>query len=299
MTAAMLELTVPAPAKINLYLHSMGKRADGYHLLDTAFQLIDLQDTVRLRTRRDGRIALHTPIAGLPDAQHLAVRAAQCLKAATGSALGADLWVEKRIPSGAGLGGGSSDAASVLLGLNQLWGCGLDRASLQTLGLQLGADVPFFCSGLGAVRAQGVGEIFSPLPPAQGFFTVIYPDCHVPTPAVFRHPDLTWRNKQAIIYALADNSPDNARNLFASSDFGNDLQGVALKIAPPIEQALAVLDDAGSAQLVRMSGSGSAVFAQYLSLDAQQVAWQALQKSMPKNWQAWSSKAMIEHPFVE
>ncbi len=290
----MTELIVPAPAKINLYLHSMGKRVDGYHRLDTAFQLIDLQDTVSLNIRSDGRIVLHTPIAGLPDAQHLAVRAATLLKAHASSPHGADIRVEKRIPSGAGLGGGSSDAASTLMGLNRLWGCGLTALDLQGLGLQLGADVPFFCSGAGAMRAQGIGEVFSDLAPSSNVFTVIYPASHVPTPAVFRHADLTWSAKQAIIYALEE----SAGNLFASADFSNDLEAIATVIAPPIGQAIARLKAAGGAQYVRMSGSGSAVFAQYASAADQKNAWFVLNSQLPSNWQAWVVKGLKKHPFV-
>lgn len=293
--APVNELTLAAPAKINLYLHSVGKRADGYHLLDTAFQLIDLHDTLRLRTRSDARIVLHTPIAQLPDAQHLAVRAAQLLQSHTGQACGADIWVDKRIPSGAGLGGGSSDAATTLMGLNRLWNCGLSPVTLQALGVQLGADVPFFCSGWGAARGEGVGEILSPLMLGGGFFTVIYPACHVPTPAVFRHPDLTWRAKQAIIYALEEKHV----NLFASDFFSNDLEQVATHIAPPIGHAIASLKAAGGAQMVRMSGSGSAVFAQYASANARQTAWLVLQSQRLTDWQAWQVNGLQKHPMTE
>jgi 4-diphosphocytidyl-2-C-methyl-D-erythritol kinase len=207
---------------------------------------------------------------------------------------GADIWVEKRIPSGAGLGGGSSDAASTLMGLNRLWGCGLSSIALQNLGLQLGADVPFFCSGWGAARGQGIGESLTPLSLEAGVFTVIYPACHVPTPTVFRHPDLTWRAKQAIIYA----SEEKHVNLFASNSFGNDLEQLATHIAPPIGHAIASLKAAGGAQMVRMSGSGSAVFAQYASVIARQTAWIALQSQWVNHWQAWQVNGLNKHPFV-
>jgi 4-diphosphocytidyl-2-C-methyl-D-erythritol kinase len=165
---------------------------------------------------------------------------------------------------------------------------------LQAMGLQLGADVPFFCSGAGAMRAQGIGEVFSPLPPSNAVFTVIYPACHVPTPSVFRHPDLTWRAKQAIIYALEESTG----HLFASANFSNDLEAVATAIALPIGQAVAALKAAGGAQTVRMSGSGSAVFAQYASAASQKNAWLVLKSQVSSNWQAWLVKGLEKHPFV-
>jgi 4-diphosphocytidyl-2-C-methyl-D-erythritol kinase len=286
----MTTLTLPAPAKINGYLHITGKRSDGYHLLDTVFQLIDLHDTVTLRSRDDGRLVLHTPIAGLPNAQHLAMRAAALLKTQANSLFGADIWVEKRIPSGAGLGGGSSDAATTLMGLNHLWQCGLTNAQLQVLGLQLGADVPFFCSGYGTARALGIGEVLSKVPSQNKHYIIAYPDCHVPTPAVFKHPNLTWDAQRALV--------TDASNWFASG-LQNDLQAAALSIAPPIRKAIEWLKQAPSCEGVRMSGSGSAVFAQFANQQNAETALHLLQAkpaAAAQNWGVWLVKSLNEHP---
>lgn len=286
----MTTLTLPAPAKINGYLHITGKRSDGYHLLDTVFQLIDLQDTVTLRARDDGRLVLHTPIAGLPNAQHLAMKAAALLKTEINSPFGADIWVEKRIPSGAGLGGGSSDAATTLVGLNHLWQCGLNSTQLQALGLQLGADVPFFCSGYGTARALGIGEVLSELPTPSKHFIVAYPDCHVPTPAVFKHPNLTWNADRALV--------TDTSHWFAQ-DLQNDLQAAALSIAPPIRKAIEWLKQAPACEGVRMSGSGSAVFGQFANqLDADKAlhTLQAKRPAIAQNWGVWLVKSLPKHP---
>jgi 4-diphosphocytidyl-2-C-methyl-D-erythritol kinase len=293
-------LTLPAPAKLNLYLHITGKRSDGYHLLDTVFQLIDLSDTVRLSSRSDGVIRLHTPIVGLPDAQHLAIQAAHCLQSHTGCGLGADIWVEKTIPSGAGLGGGSSDAASTLIGLNHLWHCGLTSSQLQTLGLSLGADVPFFCSTLGAAHATGVGETLTALETEPKSFIVVYPNCHVATPSVFKHPRLQWDSKRARALPFTPYTPFTFTHAFAPG-LSNDLQTPATQIAPAIEQAIDWLSAAPNCEGVRMSGSGSAVFAQFAS---HQTAQQGLAKLMLQRpdaatlWSAWLVKSMAEHPAI-
>lgn len=288
----MTTLTLPAPAKINGYLHITGKRSDGYHLLDTLFQLIDLHDTVTLRARDDGRLVLHTPIAGLPNAQHLAMKAAARLKTEINTPFGADIWVEKRIPSGAGLGGGSSDAATTLIGLNHLWQCGLNSTQLQALGLQLGADVPFFCSGYGTARALGIGEVLSELPTPSKHYIVAYPDCHVPTPAVFKHPNLTWDADRAFV--------TDTSHWFAQ-DLQNDLQAAALSIAPPIRKAIEWLKLAPACEGVRMSGSGSAVFGQFANqLDADKAlhALQAKRPAMAQNWGVWLVKSLAKHPAL-
>jgi 4-diphosphocytidyl-2-C-methyl-D-erythritol kinase len=308
-------LTLAAPAKINLHLHITGRRADGYHLLDTVFQLIDLCDTVRLAVRSDGQICLHTPIEGLDDRQHLAVMAAHCLNNHCQSSLGADIWVDKRIPSGAGLGGGSSDAATTLLGLNHLWGCGLSREALQTLGLQLGADVPFFCSQWGTARATGVGEQLQAIATPGKAYIVVFPDCHVPTPTVFKHPALDWQAEQTRRIAASQLTMQAAPSDIsaASARFnqtpilapilapvGNDLQPVATLIAPPIAAALAWLDSAPAHEGVCMSGSGSAVFAQFSSLDMARSSLEAVNARRPSSaaaWSAWAVRGLAQHPF--
>jgi 4-diphosphocytidyl-2-C-methyl-D-erythritol kinase len=285
--------SLAAPAKLNLYLHITGKRADGYHLLDTVFQLIDLHDTVTLNVRTDGVLKLLTPIDGLPDAQHLALKAATLLKTNTHCALGADIAVTKRIPSGAGLGGGSSDAATTLMGLNQLWGCGLSSAQLQVLGLQLGADVPFFCSAHGAARALGIGEALTALPPQKAHYVVIYPNCHVPTPSVFKHSALTWPADRLVI--------EDFKHPFEQG-LCNDLQAPAQLIAPPIAQALAVLKHIPKVLGARMSGSGSAVFAQFANPVDAQAALLTLRSQHAescKGWSMWAVCGLPSHPAVE
>ncbi len=286
----MTVLTLPAPAKLNGYLLITGKRSDGYHLLDTVFQLVDLHDTVTLRSRDDGRLVLHTPIAGLPNAQHLAVKAATLLKNSTNTGLGADIWVEKRIPSGAGLGGGSSDAATTLIGLNHLWRCSLNSEQLQALGLQLGADVPFFCSTYGTAHAQGVGERLTEQTTQEKYYIVVYPDCHVPTPAVFKHPQLTWDAQRK--------SAPYASNWFMEG-LQNDLQAAAQSIAPPIRKAIDWLKQATLCEGVRMSGSGSAVFAQFTNQLHAEKALQELRSKNPaaqQDWGIWLVKSMDKHP---
>jgi 4-diphosphocytidyl-2-C-methyl-D-erythritol kinase len=285
-------LTLPAPAKLNLYLHITGKRDDGYHLLDTVFQLIDLQDTVKLAIRTDGAIVLHTPIAGLADAKHLAIKAAALLKKQTGCALGADIWVDKTIPSGAGLGGGSSDAATTLMGLNYLWRCGLSVLQLQTMGLTLGADVPFFCSTLGTAHASGIGETLTALPTSTKYFIVLYPKCHVATPDVFKHPSLRWTSDRLAASTFID---------AFSIGLSNDLQAPAQIIAPTIAQAIAWLNRAPNCEGVRMSGSGSAAFAQFANLSDAQQALTAL-RSQPVHgsqyWSTWLVKSLDKHPAL-
>ncbi|MGE8263747.1 MAG: 4-(cytidine 5'-diphospho)-2-C-methyl-D-erythritol kinase, partial [Stenotrophomonas sp.] len=193
--------TWPAPAKLNLFLHITGRRPDGYHQLQTVFRLLDWGDRIHLRVRDDGRIRREGPsVAGVAEADDLAIRAAHLLKAAANIAQGADIGVEKRVPAGGGFGGGSSDAATVLVALNRLWGAGLEVDALAALGLQLGADVPVFVRGHNA-WAEGVGELLTPiaLPPA--WFVLVHPGVHVPTPALFASPDLT---RDAPVAKIAD-----------------------------------------------------------------------------------------------
>ena len=250
MTAPALRrlLDVPAPAKLNLFLHITGRREDGYHLLQSVFMLIDWCDTLHFELRRDARITRRDLGTTLP-ADDLIVRAARLLQAASGTSLGADIAIDKRIPAQAGMGGGSSDAASTLLALNRLWQLNLPRPQLEQLGLQLGADVPFFLRGHNA-WVEGIGEQITPvaLPPAR--FCVLKPAAGVDTASIFRHPQLERATKPATI---AD---------FAADPYGfghNDLQPVAQALCPEVSQALALLESQGLQ--ARMTGSGSAVFA--------------------------------------
>ncbi|MDO4769274.1 MAG: 4-(cytidine 5'-diphospho)-2-C-methyl-D-erythritol kinase [Brachymonas sp.] len=246
-------LNLPAPAKLNLFLHVVGRRADGYHLLQSAFMLIDWQDTIDLTLRTDGHITRTQEGTGTSDlpADDLCVRAAQALQQATGCRHGAHIHLRKHIPMQAGLGGGSSDAATVLLGLNRLWNTGLSNTQLQHIGLTLGADVPFFLFGRNA-WVEGIGEALQPieLPPAR--FVVIQPPAGLATTAIFSAPDLP-RNTLPV----AKNDFLNSASLWS---FGrNDLQIPAQRLCPAIADTIAWLADLGLQ--ARMTGSGSAVFA--------------------------------------
>ena len=248
---------VPAPAKLNLFLHITGRRSDGYHLLQSVFMLIDWCDTLHFELRHDGVIS-RTDLGGvnaeaLPD-EDLSVRAARALQAATGTSLGVHISLEKRIPSQAGMGGGSSDAATCLLALQRLWGVRLPPEKLQALALSLGADVPFFLCGSHA-WVEGIGEQLTPmsLPPAR--FVVVKPAAGLSTPAIFGSSELKRDTKTATMLGFAAN--DNGRVY----GFGrNDLQPVAEKLCPPLVQSIDWLASQGLQG--RMTGSGSAVFAQ-------------------------------------
>ncbi|MBS7807844.1 4-(cytidine 5'-diphospho)-2-C-methyl-D-erythritol kinase [Variovorax sp. PCZ-1] len=279
---------LPAPAKLNLFLHITGRRADGYHLIESVFQLIDWQDTIHLELREDGQISredlLPSAGASLPP-DDLCTRAARALQSATGCQWGAHIQLEKRIPAQAGMGGGSSDAATCLLGLNRLWNLGLPLARLEQIGLTLGADVPFFLRGRNA-WVSGIGEKIEPLPdgmlhPDQHFL-VIKPENGLPTPAIFSHPALKRDTAHAIILVFAVNP----------YDFGcNDLQTVGELIEPQVNQALAILEKQGLKP--RMTGSGSAVFAPC------PVGFQPDTSVIPPSWQQRVCKTLSIHPVMK
>jgi len=246
-------MSYPAPAKLNLFLHVVGRRADGYHLLQTVFRFLDFGDSLELTPRRDGVIRLLTPLPGVPESQDLCWRAARLLQRHTGCRSGVDIELVKRLPMGGGLGGGSSDAASVLLALNRLWGVNLPRAELQVLGLTLGADVPVFVFGRCAF-AEGVGEELTEWTPAPASYVVLTPPVHVSTPAIFSHPGLTRNTPSIRIAALFDG-------------FGrNDLEPLASALYPEVSEYLAWLRcNSGSQGNARMTGSGACVFAGFPS----------------------------------
>lgn len=270
-------LRVPAPAKINLFLHIVGRRPDGYHLLQTAFRMLDWGDEITLRRRNDGLILRTTDVPGVPAEADLVVRAARALQAATGSALGAEIGVEKRIPMGGGLGGGSSDAASVLIALNRLWACGLSRARLQEIGLTLGADVPFFIFGQTAF-AEGVGEALQPLSVPPAWYLMAAPNVSVPTAEVFSAEELTRDSEILIMRA------------FAMHTTRNDMQATVCKKFPEVAEALVWLSRHGSA---RMSGSGACIFAPFDSKEkAEQVAALA-----PPGLKVWVAEGLDRHPL--
>lgn len=270
---------LPAPAKINLFLHIVGRRPDGYHLLQTAFRLIDWGDEITLERRSDGVIRRSTDVPGVPPESDLVVRAARALQAASGSTWGADIGVLKRIPMGGGLGGGSSDAATVLIGLNRMWGCGLSRARLQEIGLALGADVPFFIFGETAF-AEGVGEALQPLSVPPAWYVMVAPDAFVPTAEIFSDQELTRDSEILIMRA------------FAMHTTRNDMQAVVCRRFPKVAESLVWLSQYGAA---RMSGSGACVFAPFDSkVQAEQVAAAA-----PQGMKVWVAEGLDRHPLQD
>lgn len=237
----------PAPAKLNLFLHVVGRRADGYHLLQTVFRFLDYGDSIKMSIRSDGEIRLSSPLPGVSNERDLCWRAADLLRRRTGCRLGVDIGLIKRLPLGGGLGGGSSDAATVMLALNRLWKLDMSRVELQAMGLQLGADVPVFLFGRSAF-AEGVGEQLTPWYPSAASYVVLAPPVQVATPAVFAHPGLTRNTPSIRIPALFDG-------------FGrNDLEPIACALHPEVAEHLAWLGTRGKA---RMTGSGACVFAAF------------------------------------
>jgi 4-diphosphocytidyl-2-C-methyl-D-erythritol kinase len=274
----------PAPAKLNLFLHVVGRRSDGYHLLQSVFQLIDLLDTLDFDLRDDDRIVRTSVIAEVAEADDLVVRAANLLKAEAAvrghTVCGVDIALKKRIPMGGGLGGGSSDAATVLLVLNHLWQLHLPRPDLMRLGLQLGADVPFFLCGQNAF-VEGIGEELTPVVTPPGWYVVIHPGIGVPTKSVFGAAELTRNTK---VVKMADFS---ARPL----GFGkNDLQAVVVSAFPAVADALHWLSHRSEA---RMSGSGACVFARF---ETESEAESTLSE-LPAHWRGWKVRSLDHHPL--
>jgi len=275
----------PAPAKLNLFLHVTGRRPDGYHLLQTVFQLLDYGDLLHFTTRDDGNILRSTDLPGVPRDSDLVVRAAQLLKAAAGSVrLGAEIAIDKRLPMGGGLGGGSSDAATTLIALNHLWQTRLTRSELMTLGLQLGADVPFFLFGCNAF-AEGIGETLQPLTTPDCWYVVIEPGVSAPTAAIFSDPELTRNSKPVKISDFSK----------ATIGFGkNDLQSVAIRLFPPIAKAVEWLQQYGEA---RMTGSGACVFCAFSQEQQASEVVDAARTSGASDWKIWKARAVERHPL--
>jgi 4-diphosphocytidyl-2-C-methyl-D-erythritol kinase len=278
-------LNVPAPAKLNLFLHVLGRRPDGYHQVQSLMVPIDLTDRLDFEARDDGALERTGDVIGNVE-DDLALRAATLLQAATRTRLGATIHVEKHIPAGSGLGGGSSDAATTLIALNRLWQLGLTRSELLPLAERLGADVPFFL-GAGPALVEGIGEQLTPLNWPACWVALIYPGVHLATAEIFSDPGLTRSTEPTIIPSLWA-----AREFFPRELPGaNDLQAVAQRRAPEIAAALAWLDRHGSA---RMTGSGSAVFAPLATESAAQTAI----ANLPPGWQGWAVKGLEEHPLA-
>ena len=267
----------PAPAKLNLFLHVVGRRDDGYHLLQTLFRLVDHGDALRFSPRADGDVRLATPLPGVPPDSDLTVRAARLLQTETGCRRGVAIAVDKRLPMGGGLGGGSSDAATVLLALNHLWQLGLPRSRLQQIGLALGADVPVFVGGRNAF-AEGVGEALQPLDLPPAWYVVLEPPVAVPTAAIFGAPEL---KRDTLPMAAADWAPGVG---------GNDLQAVAVARFSVVAEHLRWLAGHGEA---RMSGSGACVFAEFASAQAAQ----AVLDRLPAPMVGWVAAGLERHPL--
>ena len=271
------ESVYPAPAKLNLFLHVVGRRADGYHLLQTLFRFVDYGDRLRFTPRSDGELHLVTPLPGVPPETDLTLRAARLLQAETGCRQGVDIAVEKRLPMGGGLGGGSSDAATVLLALNRLWGLGVSRQRLQEIGLSLGADVPVFVFGRNAF-AEGVGETLQVVDVPPAWYVVLEPPVQVPTAAIFGAAELK-RDSSPI--RLGDWRPG----------FGiNDLEAVAVARFPLLAEYLRWLGQFGEA---RMTGSGACVFAAF----ANREAAEAVLAQLPGGMRGWVATGLPAHPL--
>ena len=288
-------LVVPAPAKLNLFLHVTGRQPasnGGYHLLESLMVLVDLADTLRLTRCDDGRIVREHPVEGVDESADLALRAATRLKAATGSRWGVSIALHKRIPIGAGLGGGSSDAASVLLGLNRLWSLGLSRQVLMQIGVELGADVPFFVFGRNA-HATGIGEVLRAVTIPRLHVLIAAPDRGVSTASIFSAPDLERA------------TPPTGADTFAGGCGRNDLQPIAVAREPAISAALAMLDaleqkgPAGwclpdSGEAARMTGSGSAVFR---IVGSSRPGVESPESRAPHGFRLFRTRLLAAHPL--
>ena len=274
----------PAPAKLNLFLHVVGRRPDGYHLLQSVFTLIDRCDTIRVRPRDDGAIVRVSDLPGVPAEADLVVRAARLLQEASGTRSGADIEVDKRIPMGGGLGGGSSDAATVLMALDRIWGTGFGPEALAELAVGLGADVPFFLFGESA-WAEGIGERLRAVDIPPRWYLVLVPPVGVPTAGVFAAPELT-RDTETL--KIEDFSAQLARG--DMSRFRNDLQPVVASRFPEVQRHLAWLAQHGEA---RMTGSGSCVFAAF----EQREAAQSILDRLPQPMQGFVAQGLAVHPL--
>ena len=277
----------PAPAKLNLFLHIVGQLPDGYHLLQSVFTPIDLCDRIRIEVRDDGRIERANDVPGVPAEDDLAIRAAHVLKEATGTRLGATIEIEKSIPVGGGLGGGSSDAATVLLVLNRLWDAGFDEEALGEIGLALGADVPFFVQGSPA-WAEGIGDRLKPLELPPAWYVVLVPPVSVPTGAIYAAPELT-RNTEALkMEDFSTQPPEFLQN----PRFRNDMEAVVVARYPEVREHLEWLAKRGKA---RMTGSGGCVFAAFASRGAAQQVLDEL----PATMKGFVAQGLEHHPLRE
>ncbi len=283
-----------APAKINLFLHITGQRADGYHLLQTVFRLLDFYDIIYLKPTQTNTIKRVNDVAGIPEAQDLCIRAAKLLQQHAHCKLGVEIAVEKHIPMGGGLGGGSSDAATVLLALNRLWQLNLSRTELLSLSLQLGADVPFFIYGTNA-WAEGIGEQLQPVKLRDAYYVVLNPNVHVSTAQIFANKQLT---KNAIpktmsgFSEMANSGGGTSVVGNTNAEFTNHLEKIVCNDYPPVLACLTWLKQFGDA---RMSGSGASVF---LEVASEKIATELCNKT-PKDVQGFVAKGLNQHPLFD
>ncbi len=285
---------VPAPAKVNLFLHIVGRRDDGYHLIQSALALIDWADTLHFTRRDDGVLTRHDAGPALP-ADDLTLRAARALQAASGTPLGADIVVDKHLPWGAGLGGGSSDAATALLALNRLWGLDWPRPRLAQIGLALGADVPFFIGGHNAF-AEGIGERLTPIDLPAQWLAVVKPPAALPTRDVFAHPLLRRNSDPVILEGFPTRGQTGWRRL-PDGHGRNDLQPAAESLCPEVAQAAVLL--AGRFGNSRMTGSGSAVFAVVGPADGADASPMAMNlPDLPAGWVGRMCRSLAQHPLA-
>lgn len=271
----MNTLTLPAPAKLNLFLHITGRRSDGYHLLQTVFQLLDVHDDITFSLRTDNQLHLNCDHTELANDQNLVLKAARLLQSTTGTQQGADIRLTKRLPLGGGLGGGSSDAATTLIGLNKLWQTNLNEDELATLGLTLGADVPVFIRGKSG-WAEGVGEVLLPMTLNDAYYLIIIPNCGVSTARIFADKELT-RNTAPITMAT-----------FLAKGGHNDCEPVARRLHPQVDEALSWLTQ--HAPNARMTGTGACVFAKFDSF----TQAQHLLNDVPRTMRAFVARGVNE-----
>lgn len=270
----------PAPAKLNLFLRITGRRADGYHELQTVMQLLDWGDTVHLRTVAGNRITrVGGDTAGIAEQDDLVVKAANVLKDVTKTSKGAEISVTKRIPQGGGFGGGSSDAATTLLALNRLWATGLDTEALAGIGLGLGADVPVFVRGQTA-WAEGIGERLRPVELPLAWFVIVDPGIHVPTRDLFQAPELT-----------RDAPPATIVDFVSGARLGNAFESVLRRLQPAVDATLRIMSEHGQACL---TGSGSGCF---LRFDTREAALQA-RAALPDEWRSWVATGVSRSPLL-
>jgi len=269
----------PAPAKLNHFLHITGRREDGYHLLQTVFQFLDMCDELKISITDDERIRCSGNYESLSEHDDLVFQAAEVLQSKNKNHKGAEIYVHKRIPPGAGLGGGSSNAATTLIALNHLWGCGLSSEELAALGLALGADVPVFIRGFSA-WAEGVGEVLAPIELAEKWHLLVNPNCHVATADVFKHPDLT-RHSPAI--TIRD---------FLAGDCHNDCEPLVRRLYPEVGEAL---DWLGERTRAKLTGTGATVFSAF----EQKHDAMAVLAELPDKWRGFVAKGCNSSPLLD